>query len=53
MHIELRVRTVCELVFNDAHYLKPDVTSFLSGNVGEGESRKQPSAPGIHACTYC
>ena len=36
LHIELRVRTVCELVLNEEYYLQPCITSLLdAGSVGK------------------
>lgn len=35
MHTELRVRTVCELVGHEEHYLRPEVTSFHGGFVDD------------------
>lgn len=32
MHIELRVRTLCELVLNQEYYLKPEVISYLNSD---------------------
>ena len=33
MYMELRVRTVCELVCHEQHYLRPEVTAFCGGFV--------------------
>ena len=32
MHIELRVRTVCELVLNQSYYLQPHIVSILNSD---------------------
>ena len=33
MHVELRMRTVCELVGHEDYYLRPEVMSFCGGFV--------------------
>ena len=35
MHIELRVRTICEFAINEEYYLQSDIVSHLSGLVGQ------------------
>lgn len=39
MHTELRVRTVCELVCHEEHYLRPEVTAFCGGFVDDSKQR--------------
>ena len=48
MHVELRVRTVCELVLNESHYLRPENSSFIGGFVDDGITRSNLAAPRLH-----
>ena len=49
MHTELRVRTVCELVCHEQHYLQPEVVAFCGGFV-DANSKQELSR---NARLYC
>ena len=49
MHIELRVRIVCELVLNQQCYLHPEIVSFIGGFIDDELKRDKPFTPRLQA----